>query len=65
MEADKQDKELSIEEPKLTFKSAVAGFFTYIKILARKFVVGTFMGFAITPFFELFLWFMRTKPWKK
>ena len=54
---------VAVHQP--TFKSAMFSILTYVKILARKFLMGTLMGFAFTPFMELFFWFLRNKPWKR
>lgn len=52
-------------ENKLTFKQGTIGVCRWIGTLFRKFMVATIMGFAITPFFDLFIWVMRQKMSKK
>ncbi len=65
MEAEASVVQPEKDENKLTLKRGMIGVGKWIGTLIRKFFVATIMGFAITPFFDLFLWMMRQKMSKK
>jgi hypothetical protein len=56
-----QPKKEELQVKPLTWKEGFFGVLRWMGSLVRKFLVGTFMGFAITPFFDLLIWSMRTK----